>query len=135
ASGSTVYFRSGAAGSFDVTANSSDAESGVASYSLPGLGSGWSASGSDPSRTYSFSSSAVDPTEPNHVTATNNAGLTSGATSFTVTADGTAPSTSIQCNGGACSNGWYTSSPVSVTLSASDGGSLVTPHDYTTDRF
>ena len=131
-SGSTVYFRSGAAGSFDVSASSSDSESGVASYSFPALGSGWSASGSDPSRTFSFGTSAVDPSEPNNVTATNKAGLTSSATSFTVTADGTAPSTSIQCNGAACS-GWYTTSPVSVTLSATDAGSGLANIKYTTD--
>src|SRR5207302_3583235 len=113
-SGSTVYFRSGGAGSFDLTPTSTDNESGVASYSFPNLGFGWSRTLSGGTATYSFASSAADPTEPNNVTATNNAGLTSGATSFTVTADGTAPSTSIQCNGGACSNGWYTSRPVSV---------------------
>src|SRR5204863_515692 len=80
--------------------SSADSESGVASYSFPNLGSGWSASGSDPSRTYSFSASAVDPGEPNDVTATNNAGLTSNPSSFTVTADSAAPITSVACTGG-----------------------------------
>ena len=131
-SGSTVYFRSGAAGSFDVTAGSSDAQSGVASYSFPSLGNGWSGSQSGVAETYSFDA-ADDPSEPNDVTATNNAGLTSSATSFTVTADGTAPSTSIQCDGGACSAGWYSASPVSVTLAATDGGSGVASIKYTTD--
>ena len=37
--GGVVWFRSGAAGSFTVTAGSSDAESGVASYAFPALGS------------------------------------------------------------------------------------------------
>ena len=59
----------------------------------------------------------ADPTEPNDVTAMNGAGLASGATSFTVTPDGTPPATSIQCDGGSCAGGWYTAD-VSVALSA-----------------
>ena len=55
------------------------------------------------------------------------------ATSFTVTPDSSLPSSAIQCNGGACSAGWYTSSPVSVTLSANDTGSGVSQIKYTTD--
>jgi len=39
-----------------------------------------------------------------------------------IQADVVAPSTSISCNGAACSNSWYNAS-VSVTLSASDSGS------------
>ncbi|MDQ2982128.1 MAG: chitobiase/beta-hexosaminidase C-terminal domain-containing protein, partial [Actinomycetota bacterium] len=129
--GGIVYFRASAAGSFDVTASSSDAESGVASYTFPSLGSGWSGSQSGVTDTYSFSSSAADPAEPNNVTATNNAGLTSDPTSFTVTADGTAPSSSIACTGGCA--GWHTSTPVSITLSSSDGESGVAQLKYTTD--
>jgi hypothetical protein len=132
-SGSTVYFRGGAAGSFTVTGAATDAQSGVASYSFPALGSGWSGSVTGADDTYSFSATAVDPSEPNDVRATNAAGQDSAATSFTVTRDGTAPSTTVQCGGGACSAGWYTTSPVSVTLSASDGGSGVDRIVYTTD--
>jgi peptidoglycan/xylan/chitin deacetylase (PgdA/CDA1 family) len=48
-------------------------------------------------------------------------------------ADTTAPTSSIACNGSACSSGWYTTS-VSVTLSAVDpGGSGVASIRYTTD--
>ncbi|MGB2952673.1 MAG: chitobiase/beta-hexosaminidase C-terminal domain-containing protein, partial [Gaiellaceae bacterium] len=131
-SGSTVYFLPGAAGSFSVTASSSDAESGVSGYSFPSLGSGWSGSQSGATDTYSFNASAVDPAEPNNVTATNNAGLTSNPSSFTVTADGSAPTTSIACSGG-CS-GWHTTSPVTVSLTADDGsGSGVAQIKYTTD--
>jgi peptidoglycan/xylan/chitin deacetylase (PgdA/CDA1 family) len=46
--------------------------------------------------------------------------------------DSTPPSSSIVCNGSSCSSGWY-GSPVSVTLSASDGGSGVAAIRYTTD--
>ncbi|HEY8628684.1 MAG TPA: Ig-like domain-containing protein [Gaiellaceae bacterium] len=114
-------------------AASTDAQSGVASYSFPALGSGWSGAASGADDAYTFTAAAGDPSEPNDVHATNAAGLDSSATSFTVTADGTAPSTSIQCDGAACPAGWFTTSPVSVALSATDGGSGVDHIAYTTD--
>src|SRR5205823_6025703 len=64
------------------------------------------------------------------VTATNNAGLTSSATSFTVSADTTAPTTTASCSGGCAS--WHNAS-TSVTLSATDGGSGVDHILYSTD--
>ena len=56
-----------------MTASSTDVESGVPSYSFPNLGSGWT----NASGTYTFAAGAVDPSEPNNVTATNGAGLAS----------------------------------------------------------
>jgi N-acetyl-beta-hexosaminidase len=47
-------------------------------------------------------------------------------------ADQTPPSSSIACNGSACSSGWYAAS-VSVSLSATDTGSGVAAIRYTTD--
>jgi peptidoglycan/xylan/chitin deacetylase (PgdA/CDA1 family) len=48
--------------------------------------------------------------------------------------DANAPTTTIRCNGQACSNGWYATTPVTVTLNASDtGGSGVDKTYYTTD--
>ena len=44
--GSTVFYRPGTSGGFTVTASSTDAESGVASYAFPNLGAGWAATGS-----------------------------------------------------------------------------------------
>src|SRR5207253_2258973 len=126
--GSTVFYNPAAAGGFTVGASSTDAESGVASYGFPSLGSGWSNTGGS----YSFAAAATDPPEPNNVTATNNAGLTSPATGFTVSADGSAPTTSVQCNGAACAAGFY-GSAVSVSLAASDAGSGVAQTRYTTD--
>src|SRR5205807_8459338 len=97
-------------------------------YGYPDLGSGCTRTGGD----YSFDGSAADPSEPNDVTATNGAGLASAPTSFTVTPDGTAPSTTIACDGAACA-GWHTAAPVSVTLDAADTASGVTEIRYTTD--
>jgi peptidoglycan/xylan/chitin deacetylase (PgdA/CDA1 family) len=50
----------------------------------------------------------------------------------TTPADTTPPTSSIACNGAACSSGWY-APPVNVSLSATDGGSGVAAIRYTTD--
>src|SRR6266568_3516910 len=48
--------------------------------------------------------------------------------------DTTPPATTISCNGAACSSGWYTTTPVTVSLSATDtGGSGVAQTKYTLD--
>ena len=70
------------AGGFTVGASgSSDAESGLAGYTYPSLGSGWSNTGG----AYSFTNSAG--TQTGSVTAQNNAGLSSAGTSFTAQSD------------------------------------------------
>src|SRR5439155_11887212 len=50
--------------------------------------------------------------------------------------DNGAPTTTIACNGSACSAGWYTTAPVSLTLSATDGtsGSGVAGSSYSLDN-
>src|SRR5262249_54219104 len=133
--GTTAFFWPSGSGSFDISASSADADSGIASYTFPtaaAMGSGWSVSGSGATRTYTYSSGAAQPGSQN-VTATNNAGGTA-TSSFTVTADSTAPATTAQCNSTSCSGSYYTSTPVHVTLSASDGsGSGASKIRYTTD--
>src|SRR6185295_2035777 len=101
-SGSTIWFRSaaGAGGSFDVTASSTDAQTGVASYSFPTLGAGWSQTGTGATRTYTYVNAAATPGAKN-VTATNGAGNGSANGTFTVSNDTTTPTGgSITANGG-----------------------------------
>ncbi len=136
-SGSTVFFRPAAAsGSFDLGASSSDGETGVAAYQFPTgttLGTNWSASGAGASRTYSFTAGATT-NGSQSVTATNGAGGVSAGSSFTLAADSSAPTSTVQCNGAACTGGFYATAPVNVTLSANDGaGSGLLKIRYTTD--
>ena len=136
ASGTSAWFKPSSAGSFDLGAASSDGDTGIASYTFPSagaMGASWSASGSGASRTYSFSAGAAEPGTKS-VDAANGAG-SSSSSNFTVSADSTAPTTTVQCNAAACLSGtYYTSAPVHVTLSADDGsGSGVQKIRYTTD--
>ena len=122
ATGSVVYIRPGVAGGFRVSATSSDTQSGVASFTFPALGSGWSGSQAAGDYDYSFTGAAADPAEPNNVRSTNGAGLNSNNVSFTVTPDPTAPSVTAP----SVTAGYYTSTSVPVTLNGgTDGGSGV----------
>src|SRR5204862_7687196 len=121
--GNTVFFLPTGTGSFDVTGSSSDGDSGIASYTFPSaalFGAGWAVSGSGSMRTYSYTPGSATPGSQS-VAATNNAGLTASSSFNVIVSDTTPPTTTIQCNGGACQAGYYASSPVSVTLSADDG--------------
>ena len=92
--GTTVWFRPAAAtGTFDITGSSTDADTGIASYTFPSaatMGTNWAVSGAGATRTYSYTAGAGTPGAQN-VTATNNAGLTSATGSWTTSADSTAP--------------------------------------------
>ncbi len=64
----------------------------------------------------------------------DNAGNTEQVNSQAVQIDTAAPTTTISCNGSACSTGWYKTTPVTLALSATDtGGSGVQTTVYTTD--
>ena len=93
--GTTVWFRPGAAtGTFDITASSTDADTGIASYTFPTavtMGTNWAVSGAGATRTYSYTAGAGTPGAQT-VTATNPAGLTSATGTWTTSADSTAPS-------------------------------------------
>ena len=107
-SGTRVYFKPDAAnGTFDLTASSSDSDTGVASYGFPAgsaLGSNWSGSGSGATRTYSYTATATS-SGTQSVGATNNAGR-SASSSFDPTADSSAPTGgALTVNGTAASGG------------------------------
>jgi VCBS repeat-containing protein len=115
-----LFYRPGAAGGFTATASATDAQSGIASYTFPTLPAGWTVSGSGAARSWTYTINPTAPLGNQNVTATNNAGLTSSATAFTVTADSTAPSgQSVTITGG-----YYTTLSVPLTLAnGSDAGS------------
>jgi len=65
---------------------------------------------------------------------TDKAGNAEAVKSQLIQIDKTAPATTITCNSAACSTGWYKTTPVTVTLSATDtGGSGLDRTVYTTD--
>ncbi len=109
----TVFYRSSAAsGSFTVTAGATDAQSGIASYNFPALGTNWTSTpGAFGVNTYSWSSAPAAPGAKS-ITATNNANLNSAVSTFTPTADITAPT------GGTMTypNGGTPTTSVNVTL-------------------
>ena len=102
--GTTAFYRPAGTGSFDVTASSTDAQSGILDYGFPVL-AGFTGSGAGATRTYTLET----PTEPNGakpVTARNPALLSSAATNFTLTSDAGAPTGgAVTVNGVAASVG------------------------------
>ncbi|MDP9819375.1 LamG-like jellyroll fold domain-containing protein [Spirilliplanes yamanashiensis] len=130
-SGSTVWYRGGqASGSFTVTASAADAQSGVTSYAMPNLGTGWTTPGTAASQAYAWSSAnpAAPGTKP--VTATNAAGLVSAAASFTATADNAGPT-----GGGVDHADGASPATVTVTFSAgTDAGAGVNGTSGTLQR-
>ena len=129
--GSTIWFRSaaGAAGGFDVAASSTDGQTGIAFYSFPALGAGWTQTGTGASRTYTYANAAAIPGASN-VTATNGAGSGSGNGTFTVSSDTTNPTGgSITANGGSAYDGDGTVALAQVNLA--DAGSGIAGHTLT----
>ncbi|HEY3504101.1 MAG TPA: chitobiase/beta-hexosaminidase C-terminal domain-containing protein [Actinocatenispora sp.] len=67
--------------------------------------------------------------------AVDNAGNAEPVRTQTIGVDRTAPTTTVSCNGAACSTNWYATTPVSVSLAATDnaGGVGVDKTYYTTN--
>jgi peptidoglycan/xylan/chitin deacetylase (PgdA/CDA1 family) len=111
--------------------------SGVASTLYTTDGSDPSSSGSATTYTGPF---AISQTTTVKFFSTDVAGNPEAVQSQTIQvsvppSDTTPPTTTISCDNADCSSGWYTSSPVTVRLSATDdqGGSGVDKTYYTTD--
>jgi methionine-rich copper-binding protein CopC len=135
ATDATVYFLPGSSGTFTVTATPTEQQQ-ITEVDFPSLGSGWTGGGAVTSApydmTYTFDGSAVEPGSGQGVTVADTAMGVSRAALFTVSAESTAPTSTISCNAGACSAGWYPGT-VSITLAGSDAGSGVAEIRYTTD--
>jgi hypothetical protein len=103
----TVYLRPASGGSFRVTAQSSDPESGIASYTFSSLaGSGFKGSQSNNKMSYSFTGSATQPALDPTVYATNGAGLNSTKASYHLKKDTTPPAGgALAVNGTAATTG------------------------------
>ena len=87
----TLYFNSALGGSYRVTATADAPASGIASYDFTvGGGHGFTPSGTGSQRSYSYGVGATSTTGA--ATVTSGAGAVSSAASYTLTADGAAPS-------------------------------------------
>ncbi|MGZ3441494.1 MAG: beta strand repeat-containing protein, partial [Polyangia bacterium] len=107
-SGSIVYIQGGSSGGFTTTASgATDTDTGIATYTYPALGSGWS----NVNGTYTFNSSAG--TQSGSATATNGAGLTGSGSSFTAQSDTTPPAGGAVSVNGTAASGAGTSSYLS----------------------
>ena len=141
--GTTLYYNGAAGGSFTLSSAVADGGSGPASAAYPAVTQpGWThgaetvsspAGGPYDSSAFSFAAGSTgnfthDVTASDAWTPPNTA-----VTTLNLTEDSTAPAASILCDGASCFAGWYTGSPVSVTLAASDAGAGLDQIRYTTD--
>jgi prepilin-type N-terminal cleavage/methylation domain-containing protein len=116
----TVYYRPGAvSGSFTATATATDVASGIASYTFPDLGAGWTATpGAAGVVTYSWSGAGPAVPGAQTVTATNNAFRAAATAGFSVLADSVGPSGGSVDAAGLTGTGtrYATSTTVSIGL-------------------
>ncbi|MDQ3178645.1 MAG: Ig-like domain-containing protein, partial [Actinomycetota bacterium] len=142
-SGTTLYYRPTAAGSFTLSSAVVDGGSGPGSATYPNVTqSGWSHSletvstpAGGPFVSTAFTWTNATSGNFSHVVTASDAWPppNTSTTTLNVTEDSTAPAASILCNGAACPAGWFTSSPVSMTLAAPDAGAGLDLIRYTVD--
>ena len=131
----TLYVRPSAGGTFTVTASSTDAQSGIGSYTFGTLnsngGANFGGSQTGDHFDYTFGASTTAPSTVRTVSSTNGAGTGSANATYSLAADTTAPSVTAPTVPG----GYYTSNSVPVTKNGgSDGGSNVDASTSTLER-
>jgi hypothetical protein len=116
-----IWYRPDLSGSIKASATASDNVSGIASFNLPTLGTGWTQTlGTAGVATYSWTPNPANP-GTKFATATNHAGLTSPGQAFTPTPDATPPTgVTVTYTGGTA----YSRS-LPISLAATDAGSGV----------
>ncbi|MEZ5100164.1 MAG: Ig-like domain-containing protein [Thermoleophilia bacterium] len=125
ASGTTLFYRPGGAAAFTISATATDVGSGIASVLFPGLTGNFTPTTPQGdqtapySRGYSYTATGTD-SGAKSVTATDAAGNTSPAATFTLTPDSTLPSGSITY-----ANGFLATTSVTIGTTSDDGGSGV----------
>ena len=141
--GTTLYYNGAAGGSFTLSSAVADGGAGPASADYPAVAqAGWShgaetvstpAGGPYVSSSFTFGAGSTG--NFGYGVTANDAWTPANSTLTTlnVTEDSTAPTGGMLCNGAACSAGWYTTSPVSVTLAAPDAGAGLDQIRFTTD--
>ncbi|HEU5277858.1 MAG TPA: Ig-like domain-containing protein [Gaiellaceae bacterium] len=122
----TLYIRPAAGGTFTVTANSSDSDSGIGGYTFGTLnsngGSNFGGSQTGDHFDYTFGASTTTPTTDRTVNSSNGAGTNSSDATYAINADTAAPSVTAP----GVTAGYFTSNSVPVTKNGgSDGGSGV----------
>jgi hypothetical protein len=124
-----LYFGPSSGGAFTLTASSTDADTGIASYSFSPLSAnGFTAQQTVGKAVYSFGASATQPTPAPTVLATNNAGASSASATYSLIADATGPT------GGALSiNGTAATAAGSTSYNASGSFPIGTRTDFNND--
>ncbi len=124
-----LYFRPSTGGTFTLTANSTDAETGIKSYTFSSLtGSGFGESQTGGQMVYTFGASAVQPPTAPTVFAASNAGASSASATYSLIADSSAPT------GGALSvNGVTATASGATGYSTSGNFSIGLRTDYSAD--
>ena len=124
-----LYFRPSPGGSFTLTANSTDAETGIKSYTFSSLtGSGFGEAQTGGQVLYTFGASAVQPPTAPTVFAASGAGASSASATYSLIADSSAPT------GGALSvNGTTATASGATGYSTSGNFSIGTRTDFSAD--
>ncbi len=124
-----LYFRPSVGGTFTLTANSTDAETGIKSYTFSSLtGSGFGEAQTGGQVIYTFGATAVQPPTAPTLFAASNAGASSASATYSLIADSSAPT------GGALSVNGVTATASGATGYSTTGNLTIgTRTDFSAD--